>query len=101
MKINITAYLILGWPGVVIEKEYQLKKGLAYTIYTDYDNIVARYSCNILDNKKQEYFYIMTRSRGFNDVNKLFSIFEMFKKIPGLSLNDMQFELVNDQTCTN
>jgi hypothetical protein len=99
--INITDYLVIGWPGVVVEQEFQLKKGLAATIYTDYDTIAARYSCNIVDGQKQEYFYIMVRNRGFNDVSKLFNVLELLKKLPSVNLNKMQFDLVNDLSCTN
>ena len=90
---------MVGRPGVVVE--LQLKKGLAATINTDYDTIAARYSCNIMDGQKQEYFYIMVRNRGFNDVSKLFNVLEIFKKLPGVSLNNLQFDLVNDLSCTN
>ena len=92
---------MVGWPGVVVEQEFQLKKGLAATIYTDYDTIAARYSCNIMDGQKQEYYYIMVRNRGFNDVSVLFNVLEIFKKLPGVSLNNLQFDLVNDLSCTN
>ena len=83
-----------------METEFNLKESLAATIYTDYDTIAARYSCSVLNNQMQEYFYIMTRSRGFNDVAKLFNVLELLKKIP-VNLSRMQFDLVNDLTCTN
>jgi hypothetical protein len=85
---------VIGWPGVVVEQEFQLKKGLAATIYTDYDTIAARNSCNIVDGQKQEYFYIMVRSSGFNDVSELFHVLELFKKLPGVNLNKFSFDLL-------
>jgi len=54
-----------------------------------------------VNNQKQEYFYIMTRSRGFNDYNKLFLAMDSLKAIPGLDLTKLQYNLKNDLTCTN
>ena len=98
LSINITDKVIPSKPGLVTETEYNLKEGLAATIYTDYDTIAARYSCNVINNQLQEYFLIMTRSRGFNDLSKLFYVLELFKKIPA-NISKLQFDLVNDLTC--
>ena len=46
---------------MVFEKELNLMAGFSATVYTDYDNIIARYGCTIVNGQKQEYFYIMTR----------------------------------------
>ena len=88
--------------GLVLEQEYNLQPGYAATIYTDYANIAARYSCNIINNKIQEYFYIMTRSRGFNDVPLLFNVLDKLEKIP-VNLSKMQFNLANSlsDNCPN
>jgi len=93
--VNITDKIIPDKPGLVLEQEYNLQPGYAATIYTDYVNIVARYSCNIVNNQAQEYFYIMTRSRGFNNVSLLFNVLSMLEKIP-VNLSKMQFNLIND-----
>ncbi len=70
-------------------------------VYTDYDNITGRYGCTIVNGQKQEYFYIMTRSRGYNDYNKLFLVMDTLKAIPGVDLTKLQFDLKNDLTCLN
>jgi hypothetical protein len=87
--------------GLVFEKELNLMAGFSATVYTDYDNIIARYGCTIVNGQKQEYFYIMTRSRGYNDYTKLFLAMDTLKAIPGVDLTKLQFNLKNDLTCTN
>lgn len=99
VSINITDKLIADRPGLVLETEFNMKEGLAATIYTDYESIAVRYSCNIIGgNQLQEYFYIMTRSRGFNDMTKFMFALDQLKKIPA-NISNLQLDLVNDLTC--
>ena len=100
VSINVTDKIVPGKPGLFTEIEYNLKESTVATVYTDYDTIAARYSCSVINNQMQEYFYIITRSRGFNDMAKLFNVFEILKKIP-VNLSKLQFDLVNDSSCTN
>ena len=97
---NITVTLT-NIPGLVFEKELNIVGGFSVIVYTDYDNITARYGCTIVNGQKQEYFYIMTRSRGYNDYNKLFLVMDTLKAIPGVDLTKLQFDLKNDLTCLN
>ena len=88
-------------PGLVYETEFNLVNGPSITVYTDYDTISARYGCTMVNGNKQEYFYIMARSRGSNDYSKLFLAMDALKSISGVDLTKLQYNLKNDITCTN
>ena len=76
-------------------------------VFTDYDNVLAKYACTIVNvnatySYKQEYFYIATRSRSFSNMNLLLYTFNQLKaSIPGIDLTKLQFDLINDSSCTN
>ena len=95
--------ILTNTPGLVYEAEIGLARGPSITIFTDYNNILARYACLIVNGTtKQEYFYIATRSRSFSNVNLLLSIFDKLKSsIPDINLTKLQFDLINDSSCTN
>ena len=80
------------------ETEFMMKPGFAVTVYTDYINIMTRYSCNIINNVKQEYFYILTRNKNLRDPSKLFNVFDGLQKVPA-NLSNLQFNLINSLNC--
>ena len=103
--VNITS-ILTGTLGLVTETEYFQQPGSAIMVYTDYTNIAARYGCTTYTSgagvlTKQEYYYISTRSRGFNDVTKWNYVLSLLQNIPVYNLDNMQFNLTNDvATCT-
>jgi len=101
MYNNVTGTLT-STPGLVYEAEIGLVRGPAIVVYTDYDNILARYACLIVNGTKQEYFYIATRSRTFSNMNLLlYTINQLKISIPDINLTKLQYDLINDSSCTN